>query len=222
MTENPKEVAAHIRDEMRALDVGNTPNMRAVRRKYSKQLNPASADFVLAVADELYHHQRVQWLAYELIANHRGAFVCMDEVQLEKYGQGMDSWDRVDTFARTLSGPAWLHGQVDDEVIHRWAESDDLWWRRAALVSTVALNMRSYGGDGDTPRTLAVCRMLVDDHEDMVVKALSWALRALVVHDPDAVKDFLVEYDSVLAARVKREVRNKLRTGLKNPNRKEK
>ena len=62
--------------------------------------------------------------------------------------------------------------------------------------------------------------MLVDDHEDMVVKAMSWALRELVVHDPDAVRAFLQEHENILAARVKREVRNKLTTGLKNPRRK--
>jgi 3-methyladenine DNA glycosylase AlkD len=51
----------------------------------------------------------------------------------------------------------------------------------------------------------------------MVVKALSWALRELVVHDPGAVRAFLQEHEAVLAARVKHEVRNKLTTGLKNP-----
>jgi 3-methyladenine DNA glycosylase AlkD len=81
----------------------------------------------------------------------------------------------------------------------------------------VALNMRSHGGPGDVPRTLAVCRLLVADHEDMVGKALSWALRELVVHDPQAVETFLQEHQEALAARVKREVRNKLATGLKNP-----
>jgi 3-methyladenine DNA glycosylase AlkD len=85
------------------------------------------------------------------------------------------------------------------------------------LVSTVALNVRSHGGQGDVPRTLAVCRLLVDARDDMVVKALSWALRELVVHDPEAVRGFLEEYGERLAARVKREVRNKLATGLKNP-----
>ena len=59
--------------------------------------------------------------------------------------------------------------------------------------------------------------LLVDDHKDMIVKALSWALRELVVHDPQAVEGFLEEHEEVLAARVKREVRNKLMTGLKNP-----
>jgi 3-methyladenine DNA glycosylase AlkD len=129
----------------------------------------------------------------------------------------MDSWWSVDSFARTLAGPAWLRRQVSDERIHRWARSEDRWWRRAALVSTVALNMRSQGGPGDVDRTLAVCRLLLEDHDDMVVKAMSWALRQLVVHDPDAVQQFLDEHEEALAARVKREVRNKLTTGRKNP-----
>jgi 3-methyladenine DNA glycosylase AlkD len=127
------------------------------------------------------------------------------------------SWGSVDSFARTLSGPAWLHRQVADGVIHGWARSEDRWWRRAALVSTVALNVRSKGGYGDVERTLAVCRMLVDDRDDMVVKAMSWALRELVVHDPEAVRAFLDEQGDTLAARARREVQNKLDTGLKNP-----
>ena len=106
---------------------------------------------------------------------------------------------------------------MPDELIHRWARSEDRWWRRAALVSTVALNVRSHGGTGDVPRTLAVCQRLVDDHDDMVVKAMSWALRELVVHDPGTVRRFLEQYGDRLAARVRREVRNKLTTGLKNP-----
>jgi 3-methyladenine DNA glycosylase AlkD len=61
--------------------------------------------------------------------------------------------------------------------------------------------------------------MLVDDSEDMVVKAMSWALRELVPHDPVALRTFLREHDGALAARIKREVENKLRTGLKTPRR---
>ena len=139
---------------------------------------------------------------------------------MEEFGQGIDSWWTVDAFARTLVGPVWLKGQVSNDLIQHWTHSDDLWWRRAVLVSTVALNLRSYGGQGDVERTFEICRLLVNDHEDMVVKAMSWALRELVVHDADAVDQFLNEYKGALAARVQREVRNKLRTGLKNPGQK--
>jgi len=48
-------------------------------------------------------------------------------------------------------------------------------------------------------------------------KALSWALRELVVHDPRAVEAFLRVHERRLGSRVRREVANKLRTGLKSP-----
>ena len=73
------------------------------------------------------------------------------------------------------------------------------------------------GGTGDAPRTLAICERLAGDREDMVVKALSWALRALAMREPAAVARFLAVHEDELAARVKREVGHKLRTGLKNP-----
>ena len=57
--------------------------------------------------------------------------------------------------------------------------------------------------------------MLAADGDDMVVKAMSWALRELAKRDPRAVRDFLAAQP--VAARVAREVRNKLTTGLKNP-----
>jgi 3-methyladenine DNA glycosylase AlkD len=217
---NVASLAAEIDARIQALSVRNSPNVRTVRREYTKQLKNAPADFVLALATMLLHaygYRGTGSIAYELISYHSPAFVSLGVTKIEALGQGIDSWHSVDGFARLISGPAWLKGLISDDVIHRWALSPDLWWRRAALVSTVALNMRSHGGYGDVDRTLAVCRMLVDDHEDMVVKALSWALRQLVVHDPEAVRAFLSEHEEQLAARVKREVRNKLKTGLKNP-----
>ncbi len=211
------EMAATIVAECDSLPVRNTPNLRLVRRKYSHLLKEAQGELVLEIARELRQTGSYRWFGYELVQAHPAAFKLLDARRLEDLGRGMDSWWTVDAFARTLSGPAWLAGQVSDGLIQQWAGSPDVWWRRAALVSTVALNMRSQGGPGDASRTLAVCRMLAADPEDMVVKALSWALRELVAHDPGAVRSFLDEYDVVLAGRVKREVLNKLETGLKNP-----
>jgi 3-methyladenine DNA glycosylase AlkD len=131
----------------------------------------------------------------------------------------MARWEDVDTFGVLLSGTAWLNGSISDADVKRWAKSRDFWWRRAALVSTVTLNGKTRGGKGDTKRTLIICEMLVSDREDMIVKAMSWALRSLVPWDPKAVRGFLAEHDEALAARVKREVNNKLRTGLKTPKR---
>jgi 3-methyladenine DNA glycosylase AlkD len=218
--DNPsKALAAEIDAGLRRLPVLDTPHARLLRRQYSQRLKEAEPGLVLETAGELIFTYGYRFIPYELIRYHPQAFQSLGEAELETLGKGMDSWGAVDSFARTLSGPAWLRGQIPDETIYRWTGSSDRWWRRAALVSTVALNVRSQGGPGDTPRTLEVCRGLVDDHDDMVVKALSWALRELVPHDPQAVSDFLDEYEERLAGRVKREVRNKMATGLKNPKR---
>jgi 3-methyladenine DNA glycosylase AlkD len=212
-------MAAEIHRDIEALPVRNSPSVRALRREYSKKLKHASPAYIVAVAESLAIAHDHRCFRYELVRYHRATLDQLDLAQIEAMGQGINSWSSVDCFGRILAGPAWLRGAISDDDVDRWAHSEDRWWRRAALVGTVAWNMRSQGGPGDAPRTLAVCRILAADPEDMVYKALSWALRELVVHDPEAVRAFLAEHDAVLAARVKREVRNKLETGLKNPRR---
>jgi 3-methyladenine DNA glycosylase AlkD len=207
-------VASAIEADLSALSTRNTPNMRAVRRLYSSKLRPAAPELILGLAAVLCTGED-RWFGYELIAAHRAAFERLGPEEIEQLGQGINSWWTVDAFARILSGPAWRNGQAPDKLIFKWAHSPDRWWRRAALVSTVALNMPAQGGKGDVRRTLRICRVLANDNDDMVAKAMSWALRALVPHDRAAVSRFLEEYDGVLPALVKREVNNKLKTGLK-------
>lgn len=57
---------------------------------------------------------------------------------------------------------------------------------------------------------------LVVDRDEMVVKSMSWALRELAKREPKLVRAFLSTHKGALAARVTREVDNKLTTGLKN------
>lgn len=57
--------------------------------------------------------------------------------------------------------------------------------------------------------------MLKADKDDMVAKALSWALRELSKIDRGPVSEFLNKNGKVLPRNVVREVRNKLDTGRK-------
>jgi len=209
--------AGAIERDLAAVCAPSAATLRAVRRAYSKRLSYATADEVLCLGYTLLERFDRRWIAYELIRDHDEAFARLRSPQVRRLGQGMDGWGAVDAFGTTISGLAWQRGQLPDSLIQTWTRSSDLWWRRAALVSTVPLNTASHGGRGDAPRTLRVCRALIDDREDMVVKAMSWALRSLAVRTPGRVEAFLYRYDERLAARVRREVRNKLGTGLKNP-----
>lgn len=218
---NINTLSTEIRSHIEAMRAANTATLRALRREYSKLLARTPPGEVIGLAQQLLSKPTpaIRFMAYELIHFHPATLASLRTRHLKQLGRNLDSWGAVDTFGCYLSGPAWREGQIPDAEIQRWAHSKNRWWRRAALVSTVPLNNKARGGKGDPARTLDICRLLIKDREDMVVKAMSWALRALSVRDPRSVQRFLGDHDSVLAPRVKREVRNKLSTGLKTPRR---
>lgn len=201
---------------VRALPLRSAAPMREVRVALSRRLKGASPAEVIDAARKL-KAGGLDWMGWELIYAHKPTLKSIDIATVEALGAGMASWQQTDGFGMVLAGPAWLLGRIGDADVKRWARSGDFWWRRAALVATTGLNNKSRGGRGDAPRTLAIVEIMIDDREDMIVKAVSWALRMLVSWEPEAVRTFLEKHESRLAARVKREVGNKLRTGLKNP-----
>lgn len=202
--------------EARALPVKSAVPMRAVRIALSRKLRGAEPAEVVKAARRL-KAAGLDWFGWELIYAHKPTLKSVDIAVVEAMGQGMDSWYDTDGWGMILAGPAWVNGRIADADVKRWAKSPDMWWRRAALVATTGLNNKSRGGRGDAARTLAIVAMLIDGREDMIVKAVSWALRMLASLQPQAVEAFVAEHEDRLAARVKREVRNKLRTGVKNP-----
>lgn len=196
---------------------GNTAPLRAERKRSSKEIAGFDHIAVMRLARKLIDAGIARFVAYELVLNHRPTMESITLAQVEELGQGMGHWGQVDAFACFVSGPAWRGGRISDDAIRAWAHSEDWCWRRAALVSTIPLNSRAQGGAGDANRTLAVCGTLVADRDDLVVKAMSWALRKLGKRDPESVRRFLSDHRDQVAARVVREVNCKLTTGLKNP-----
>jgi 3-methyladenine DNA glycosylase AlkD len=197
-----------------------TSDARRVRRALSRELRSAPS-FVRRVAERLVARDGPwdRFVAYELLNRQPVIIHLVDDRAIRRLGRGIDSWGDVDMFACLVAGPAWRDGRVSDAELLRWTRSRDRWWRRAAVVSTVALNSRARGGTGDAVRTLRVCSAVLDDRDPMVVKAVSWALRELAKWDPAVVRVYIAANDARLAALVRREVTAKLTTGLKNPRR---
>jgi len=194
----------------------STAALRAERKRISQEIAGLDPGQMLSLAHGLIDAGVARFVAYELVLNHGTTMESITRKEVEKLGRGMCHWGQVDAFACFVSGPAWRSGRIGDDAIRAWAHSEDWCWRRAALVSTVPLNSRAQGGAGEAKRTLAVCRMLVADRDDLVVKAMSWALRELSKRDPESVRKFLSDHRDQLAARIVREVNSKLSTGFKN------
>jgi 3-methyladenine DNA glycosylase AlkD len=157
-----------------------------------------------------------QTVAFSLISENKDVLDALQKKDLQGLAHNLDNWASVDLFSVGIHGILWRKGVVTNEDIERLIGSDNHWERRIAIVSTVSLNLKSRGGTGDTKRTLWVCAQVVDDRNEMVRKALSWALRELSKRDRTAVVIFLEEYRPRLAGRVIREVSHKLDFGTKN------
>ena len=219
--QSPAETIVELIAALAGLADRSTPSIRRLRREYSRRLKQMSGEFVRAVAFAVAEAAVAGALhvACELIAQHRQALAGLKRKDIQRLAAGLADWGSVDLFGATIAGQAWREGILSDANILAWARSKDRWKRRLALVATVPLNSLARGGTGDIKRTLQIARALLDDRDDMVVKALSWALRELAKRHPKAVTAFLQEFGQRLAARVMREVQNKLTTGRKNPRR---
>lgn len=155
-------------------------------------------------------------IAFELIGRSGKLLAALTRQDLSVLGKGLDNWASVDHYAVGIYGVLWREGTIRDKDIEALLASPDPWKRRMAVVSTVPLNLKSRGGTGDTARTLKVCHSVVEDHHDMIQKALSWALRELSKKDPEAIKRFMKQHHNKLTGRVIREVHHKLEFGTKN------
>jgi 3-methyladenine DNA glycosylase AlkD len=99
----------------------------------------------------------------------------------------VNNWDLVD-----VSAPALVGGYLADKSrkpLARLAKSASLWERRIAIVATQYLIRQ-----GDFAETLRIAKMLLQDEEDLIHKAVGWMLREVGKRAEPALEAFLKEH----------------------------
>ena len=76
-------------------------------------------------------------------------------------------------------------------VLYKLAESESLWDRRIAVLSTFA-----FIRDNDFKDTLLLAEKLLEDKEDLMHKAVGWMLREVGNRDLECLREFLEEFNS--------------------------
>lgn len=108
---------------------------------------------------------------------------------------GINNWDLVDLSAPYILGEELRAGRHHDTIRHL-ALDENLWKRRASVVSTLRPIMR----DRDIVLALEICRLLVTDPHPLMRKAVGWVLREVGKKEIDAMKTFLSTHISLLSA----------------------
>lgn len=96
----------------------------------------------------------------------------------------INSWDLVDLSAPAIMGD--FSVSQGNETIRHLAQSQNLWEKRIAIISTFAfIKNRSFG------ESLAVANILMQDEHDLIHKAVGWMLREVGKKNMEVLEIFL-------------------------------
>lgn len=87
-----KKVAKEIFDDIQKIQVKNTPNLRIIRKKYSKRLENAAPRQILDFARYFINNYNYRWIAFELIRYHKTAIKIIGVKELKEFGTEINSW----------------------------------------------------------------------------------------------------------------------------------
>lgn len=105
--------------------------------------------------------------------------------------KNINNWDLVDTSAPYILGRYLLMRKR--KLLYRLAESNNLWERRIAIVSTFAFIKK-----GELNDTFQIIKKVLKDKHDLIHKAAGWMLREAGKKDETALRLFLDQYTRVM------------------------
>jgi len=96
----------------------------------------------------------------------------------------VNNWDLVDMSAPAILGEYLM--ERDKEILYRLAVSKSIWDRRIAIISTFYFIKNNYYQE-----TMNISKILLNDGEDLIHKAVGWMLREVGKRDIDIEEKFL-------------------------------
>jgi len=103
----------------------------------------------------------------------------------------INNWDLVDLSAPNIIGDYLL--TRDRSILYRLAQSENLWERRIAIISSFAFIRVDQFDD-----TFCIAELLLHDRHDLIHKAIGWMLREIGKRDQQKEEMFLGKYAAVM------------------------
>lgn len=108
------------------------------------------------------------------------------------YAGHVNNWDLVDVVGFRFG--TFLHDQPNHmKLLNQLAKSKNLWERRTAMIFA-----GSFIRAGQYIPTLEIADKLIDDHHDLIHKAVGWMLREVGKRDVALLRQFLSDYAATM------------------------
>src|SRR3989344_4525536 len=98
-----------------------------------------------------------------------------------------NNWDLIDCIADKIIGKYLI--DKDKKTLYEFANSDNLWKKRIAIISTFEFIKKNKFED-----TLKISEILLNDKHDLIHKSVGWMLREIGKRDLKIEEDFLKKY----------------------------
>lgn len=168
----------------------SVPTIRKAVRALQRESGGLTHESLIELVEHLWsrgvHEHRMA--AVVLLQACADSLLPADLPLLEQLIRESGTWAYVDSLAAHAVGSVIeRHSHLGDEL-DRWAEDDDFWVRRAALLSLLGPLRR---GEGDWTRFKRYADGMLHEKEFFIRKAIGWVLRERSKRRPAQVRDYV-------------------------------
>jgi 3-methyladenine DNA glycosylase AlkD len=181
---------AYLKSDLDFLGVG-LPAMRQAVRAVKRQPGALDHHRLMALVRLLWRGPVFErrMLAVLLLEAYEPLLRPADIAPIERMLRQSKSWAFVDALAIAITGPlAERHPELL-VVLDRWAEDENFWLRRSAMLALLQPLRR---GGGDFRRFARYANRMLDEREFFIRKAIGWVLRETGKPRPDLVHGWLL------------------------------
>jgi 3-methyladenine DNA glycosylase AlkD len=178
-------------DDLAFYNIG-TASLRALARAiHAAHRDDWSIDDAMAFADALVadRHLEAKGLGIEVVARYRREFTPRLLAIWKRWLADNHSanWATTDAICGALIGPLVVRHPALDVRMRTWARDRNMWVRRAAIVGLIPRARKGESLD----LLYEIARRLHGDREDLIQKAVGWALREAGKADPSRLERYL-------------------------------
>lgn len=162
----------------------SVPNQRKIAKKYK---NIALAEVKKLISNK-YHEARLTAVFILVYRIHRAEQAVIDEVAefYLAHLEFVNNWDIVDSSCYFILAK-YLENK-DRTLLYTLAKSKNLWERRISIISCYHFIKQN-----DFEDALAISRILINDDQDIIHKAVGWMLREIGEKDQETEEHFLLQ-----------------------------
>jgi 3-methyladenine DNA glycosylase AlkD len=155
-------------------------------RKLAREYQALSMPTILELLHSPIHEARLLALLIWVQAYGRGDLdtqkkICRHYLENTRF---INNWDLVDLSAPQIVGPQLTY--LSEDRLWTLAASPLLWDRRIAVMATFYLIKK-----GEFSKTIGISKLLLQDSEDLIQKAVGWMLREVGKRDQKTEESFL-------------------------------